>query len=347
MIKVVSLFSGCGGADLGLVGGFEYIKKQYPPLPYKIIFANDIDRKALNTYCENLSKKEHEVRCADIIDIKEGEIPQHDLMIGGFPCQSFSTVNPSKDPFDDRANLYKEMIRVLIKHKPKFFIVENVKGFMTLKKGVIFKRVCEEFEKAGYTLNSNLINSANFGIPQRRERVFIVGVRKDLGKRFEFPKETHSINGEDGKLSWVPLKKVIDSLIPENEKYYFSEKAVQGMKNAKTNMKRGLWQDLEAPCLTITSHLAKVSLNSRDPVLLVDVENEKYRRFTPREAARIQSFPDDFEFVGSEADAYRQIGNAIPPVLFWHLSNSLYEQFREHFVDESNLIQQDKTYVKA
>ena len=93
------------------------------------------------------------------------------------------------------------------------------------------------------------------------------------------------------------------------------------------NMKRGLWQDLNGPCLTITSHLAKVSLNSRDPVLLVDPENEKYRRFTPREAARIQSFPDTFKFVGSDAAAYRQIGNAIPPVLFgtWlmpYLNNS-------------------------
>ncbi|WP_312072298.1 DNA cytosine methyltransferase, partial [Anaerotignum propionicum] len=87
--------------------------------------------------------------------------------------------------------------------------------------------------------------------------------------------------------------------------------------------KRGLYQDLNEPCLTVTSHLAKVSLNSRDPVLLVDTEKELYRRFTPREAARIQSFPDTFEFAGSETDAYRQIGNAIPPVMFWHISNAI------------------------
>lgn len=95
------------------------------------------------------------------------------------------------------------------------------------------------------------------------------------------------------------------------------------MKNAKSNMKRGLWQKLDEPCLTITSHLAKVSINSRDPVLLVDPEKELYRRFTPREAARIQSFPDTFKFAGSEGDAYRQIGNAVPPVLFWHIANRL------------------------
>jgi len=101
------------------------------------------------------------------------------------------------------------------------------------------------------------------------------------------------------------------------------------MKNAKNNMKRGLWQDLNKPCLTITSHLAKVSLNSRDPVLLVDAEKELYRRFTPREAARIQSFPESFKLVGSQGDMYRQIGNAIAPVVMWHLANALYNQYTD------------------
>ena len=105
------------------------------------------------------------------------------------------------------------------------------------------------------------------------------------------------------------------------------------MKNAKPNMKRGLWQRLDEPCLTVTSHLAKVSLNSRDPVLLVDPEKELYRRFTPREAARIQSFPDNFEFAGSESDAYRQIGNAVPPVLFWNIAKKISEQLAEREVE--------------
>ena len=95
------------------------------------------------------------------------------------------------------------------------------------------------------------------------------------------------------------------------------------MKNAKNNMKRGLWQPLDGPCLTITSHLAKTSINSRDPVLLVDSQKELYRRFTPREAARIQSFPDSFVFPVSEHNAYLQIGNAVPPVLMWHIANAL------------------------
>lgn len=103
------------------------------------------------------------------------------------------------------------------------------------------------------------------------------------------------------------------------------------MKNAKNNMKRGLAQNLDEPCLTVTSHLAKTSLNSRDPVLLVNPATELYRRFTPREAARIQSFPDTFQFAGTEADAYRQIGNAIPPVMFWHIAKSLLPVLEYYF----------------
>ena len=115
----------------------------------------------------------------------------------------------------------------------------------------------------------------------------------------------------------------------KEKKYYFSERAVQGMKNAKNNMKRGLAQNLDEPCLTGTSHLAKVSLNSRDPVLLVDPKKELYRRFTPLEAARIQSFPDDFVFAGTETTAYKQIGNAIPPVLFWHITDAIVKYLGE------------------
>lgn len=331
-MKVVSLFSGCGGSDLGVIGDFEYLGKKYKKLPFEVIFANDIDRKALNTYEENFGVG-HTV-CQDIREIPTSDIPEHDLLIGGFPCQSFSTVNPTKDPFDERANLYKEMVRILKEKQPKFFIAENVKGFMTLKKGAIFKRVCEEFNNCGYNLSAQLLNAADYGVPQKRQRVFIIGVRKDLNKNYLFPEPTHSEDGRGDTIKWEPLNKVIDSLVPDDPKYYFSEKAVQGMKNAKNNMKRGLWQDLNGPCLTITSHLAKVSLNSRDPVLLVDPEKELYRRFTPREAGRIQSFPDSFKFVGSQADAYRQIGNAIAPVMMWHLVNALVEQFLNTTTEE-------------
>ena len=316
MYKVVSLFAGCGGCDQGIIGDFIFNGQYYDRLPFELVYALDIDQKALNTH--KLNFEGGEVVCGDICDIPSDQIPEHDVLIGGFPCQSFSTVNPKKDPFDDRANLYKQMVRIAKDKQPKVVIAENVKGLMTLHKGKIFERVKDAFKEAGYVLQFKLMNAANYGVPQKRERVILVGFRKDLNILYEFPEETHSEN-------WVPLSVAVPNLAIEEEKYYFSKRAVEGMKNAKPNMKRGLWQKLDEPCLTVTSHLAKVSLNSRDPVLLVDPKKELYRRFTPREAARIQSFPDSFQFAGSESDAYRQIGNAVPPVLFWHVTKKVAE----------------------
>lgn len=320
MWKVASLFAGCGGCDLGLVGDFIFNETHYDKLPFELVYALDIDQKALDTHKLNFDCTN--VVCADICDVDSSQIPDHDVLVGGFPCQSFSTVNPTKDPFDDRANLYKQMARIVKEKQPKVFIAENVKGLMTLHKGEIFAKVKTTFEQAGYTLSFKLLNAANYGIPQKRERIILVGFRNDLEITFEFPKETTSEK-------WIPLSVAVPKLAISEEKYYFSERAVRGMKNAKKNMKRGLWQRLDEPCLTITSHLAKVSLNSRDPVLLVDPEKELYRRFTPREAARIQSFPDEFQFAGSETNAYRQIGNAVPPVLLWHIANKVSEYLKE------------------
>lgn len=313
-LKVASLFCGCGGSDLGLLGGFTYLGNHYQRLAFDIIFAVDIDKFAVDTYNRNFLN--HAV-CADVSDITFSSLPDVDVLIGGFPCQSFSTVNPTKDTNDERANLYKQIARFLKEKHPKYFICENVKGLITLKQGSIIQKIISEFESEGYNVRYKLMKAVEFGIPQKRERVFIVGVRNDLTCNYIYPAPINTLENA------VPLKRVIDRLDIDEGKYYFSERAVQGMKNAKKNMKRGLWQDLNGPCLTITSHLAKTSINSRDPLLLVDPQKELYRRFTPREAARIQSFPDDFKLNKSEAKSYKQIGNAIPPVLMWHIAKAL------------------------
>lgn len=312
--KVASLFCGCGGSDLGLLGGFRYLGKDYKKLDFEIVYALDFDKYAVDTYNKNFV---HKAECADICDVDFSKIPDVDVMIGGFPCQSFSTVNPTKDTNDARANLYKQIVRFLKEKQPKYFICENVKGLMTLQKGAIITKILDEFKSMGYNVRYRLIKAVEYGIPQRRERVIIVGIRKDLEYTFEYPNATT----KEGH--YIPLSAVIDNLAIPESKYYFSERAVLGVKNAKNNMKRGLWQDLNAPCLTVTAHLAKTSMNSRDPILLVDAEKELYRRFTPREAARIQSFPDSFVLNASEPKSYKQIGNAIPPVLMWHIAEAL------------------------
>lgn len=314
MLKVASLFCGCGGSDLGLLGGFTYLGHHYPRLAFDIVYAVDFDKYAVDTYNRNFA---HHAVCADVSDVDFNCIPDVDVLIGGFPCQSFSTVNPTKDTNDERANLYKQIVRFLHEKKPKYFICENVKGLLTLQKGAIISKIVTEFEHTGYSVHFKLMKAVEFGIPQRRERVFIVGVRNDLKDSFKYPVPLNTID------NCVPLSTVIEQLDIPEQKYYFSERAVQGMKNAKNNMKRGLWQDLNGPCLTITSHLAKTSINSRDPLLLVDPDKELYRRFTPREAARIQSFPENFVLNPSEAKSYKQIGNAIPPVLMWHIAKAM------------------------
>ncbi len=319
-IKVASFFCGCGGSDLGIIGNFNFLNQNYPALPFEVNYALDFDKYAVETYNANF---EHPAICEDIKNVNIEQLESFDLLLGGFPCQSFSTVNPNKDTNDDRANLYKELVKILDTKQPKYFIAENVKGLMTLQKGEILKKVVKEFKAVGYEVKYKLLLASNFGIPQRRERLFIVGVRKDIKLDFQFPEDTHSDGSLFNKKSWVPLSSVVANLETADPKYYFSQRAVDGMKNAKNNMKRGLYQDLNKQCLTITSHLAKTSLNSRDPVLLVNPEKEIYRRFTPREAASIQSFPENFNFPVSETQAYRQIGNAIPPVLMWHVANAL------------------------
>lgn len=321
MYKIVSLFSGCGGGDLGLEGNFNFLNKHYKKLPFETIYANEIDEKVAEIFSANFNITP-DVR--DIREVDNSTIPEHDILVGGFPCVSFSIVaqNPKRLGIknDISGKLFFEMVRILKVKQPKAFIAENVKGLLSANKREAFPLIISEFEKAGYRVSFKLLNAADFGVPQKRQRVIIVGIRNDIDLNYEFPEPTFAEEESFFSPSYVPLKDVI---FPENEiddKYYFSEKAVQGMLNAKKDMNKGRAQDITKPCNTVGAHLAKVSLNSTDPVLKI---NERYRRFTPREVARIQSFPDTFKLVRAEGTQYKALGNAIPPVLMWHVGSQL------------------------
>lgn len=305
--KIVSLFAGCGGSDLGLLGGFDYLNHFYDKNPFEIVLANDIDKDAVKTYEYNFGSHAF---CGDIRELPLSEIPEHDILVGGFPCQTFSMIGQRKGFGDPRGELYKQMVSILKEKQPLCFIGENVKGLVNIHNGLPFRQIFNDFKSAGYNVDFKIFNAANYGIPQKRERVFIIGYRNDLGLKATFPKICDDI---------VPLKSVLESDF--DKRFIFSERAVQGLRNANKAFNKGRVQDVEQPCNTITSHLAKVTLNSTDPVLLV--ESEVYRRFSPLEAQRIQSFPDTFKFPVSEFQAYKQIGNAIPPVLMWHVSQSV------------------------
>ena len=252
----------------------------------------------------------------DIRKVGSDELPEFDILTGGFPCQSFSIVaqNPKRLGIkDDKGRLFFEMCRILKDRQPKCFIAENVKGIMTANKHEAFPLIIKEFEDSGYDVKYAILNSAMFGVPQKRERVIIVGFRKDLGIDFVFPDVL--IANED---EYVALENCIDDEVPE--KYYFSDRAVAGMMKNRETMNKGRAQNIKKPCNTVGAHLAKVSLNSTDPVLY---ENGRYRRFTPREVARIQSFPENYILLGSETAQYRALGNAIPPVMFWYVANQV------------------------
>ena len=318
-LKVASLFCGCGGTDVGLLGNFDFLGKHYESNNMEIVYANDIDDNACRIFEENFGIKPDN---RDIRQINSNELPDFDILTGGFPCQSFSIIaqNPKRlGVKDDRGKLFFEMCRILRDKQPKCFIAENVKGLLTANQKSAFPLIMEEFKNSGYDVKHMVLNSANYGVPQKRERVIIVGFRKDLKIDFTFPNQV--ITDED---LFEPLKKVIENTV--DEKYYFSDRAVEGMMKKREKMNKGRAQDIEKPCNTVGAHLAKVSLNSTDPVLMLE---NRYRRFTPREVARIQSFPEKFELVGSESAQYRALGNAIPPVMIWYVANKVQNSLAE------------------
>lgn len=307
--RIASLFSGCGGGDLGLLGGFTFSGERYHRHPASIVFANDFDTFAEITYRANFK---HPFIRKSITEIPSSEIPDHDILSGGFPCQTFSIVGQRAGLGDLRGQLFMEMARILRDKQPSAFIAENVKGLTNLHKGKVFDVILREFADSGYDLRYKVLNAAHYGVPQKRERIFIIGFRKDLKVQFRLPQPLNKL---------VPLKTVLQD--DYDKRFIFSERAVEGLKKSNKAFNKGRVQDIEQPCNTVNSHLAKVSLNGTDPVLLISGERELYRRFTPLEAARIQSFPDTFIFPVSEFQTYKQIGNAIPPVMMWHLTREV------------------------
>lgn len=319
-LKIASLFSGCGGMELGMKGGFEFLGEKYARNPVDIVYALDNDKNACELFNKNFC-----IKCTnqDIRDLTRKNIPPQHILTGGFPCQSFSRValNPPRLGYKDKnGKLYLEMSRILKQRKPLCFIAENVKGILCANKRRAFPLIIRGFEGAGYHVKYSILDASDYGIPQKRIRVFIVGFRdREIYEHFDFPKPVTLTNK-------MPLSRVV---IPEDEidpKYYFSEKAVAGMKRVREKMRKGRVQDLNGLCNTVGAHLAKVSLNGTDPVLKI---NGKYRRFTPREVARIQSFPEEYALVGSEAAQYRALGNAVPPVLMWYITREVIKAIKK------------------
>jgi DNA (cytosine-5)-methyltransferase 1 len=302
-MRVVSLFSGAGGLDMGFIKA-----------GHEIIWANDNFTDAVKTYRKNIG--DH-IICEDISKIPSNEIPAHDILIGGFPCQGFSVANTARGEGDERNKLYLELLRVLIDKKPKFFLAENVKGILSFMQGKVFEMIIADFEKAGYKVKHKVLNAANFGVPQRRERVIILGVRDDIKIDLEHPEATHgdALVSKSNKKKWVSIGEALKN-IPEPEE----EHALLNHTYSRFKLKfngyignRAIDPDKPAPTVTARG-------DEKGGVVVLHHPNN-HRRMSVRELALTQSFPIDFIFEGKNSSAYRQIGNAVPPTLAFAIAS--------------------------
>lgn len=308
-MKVISLFSGAGGLDLGFVWA-----------DHEIAWANDNFSEAVETYRLNIGSH---IDPRDIREIPSEEIPDGDILIGGFPCQGFSVANWNRTACDSRNLLYREMVRVLEDKQPKFLLAENVKGLASMGKGEVLCMILEDFSRAGYKVSHQILNAADYGVPQARMRLFIAGVREDLDVELKFPpRPTHAEPGKSPLLGlepWVSVGAALAHLpepedgtdIPNHEcsKYKLTFNGHLGHRKIDPNK----------PAPTVTAR----GDNKGGVVVLHHPGN--HRRMTARELAAVQSFPDDFEFFGPKTSAYRQIGNAVPPKLGEALSKVFLE----------------------
>lgn len=311
-MRVVSLFSGAGGLDLG-----------FTMAGHEVVWANDLYLDAVATYRQNLGR--HIVSC-DIHDVESADIPDCDIIIGGFPCQGFSVANTGRHEDDERNRLYLEMIRIIRDKRPRFFVAENVKGILSIGHGQVFRNIMADFTALGYRVQHRLMNAADYGVPQKRQRVIIVGVRNDLPYTYEYPQPTHSKDGIDGTRRWVGASEALAAL-PDPDKPNTLPNHVYSRYKLNFNGyigHRPLDPDCPAPTVTARG-------DNRGGVVILPHPNG-LRRMTCRELATIQSFPLTYEFYGNSSSVYRQIGNAVPPLLaiavakqFLHLKEASHE----------------------
>lgn len=309
--SVISLFSGCGGLDLGILGGFTALGKPYERRNFDIIWAGDMDSDSGDTYLKNIG---HDLIFCDIESLLEVEQPLFlkfrfhcDVVVGGFPCQDFSLAGKREGTKTKRGRLYQSFLKVVSIVRPKMFLIENVTGLLSMDGGALMGRIAEEAKNLNYSVEHTVLNASDFGVPQDRRRVFIVGTLKEM-PTFVFPKPP-----ED----WVTVGEAIGDLEHLIEGAFHNHFWSKAKKN-KGQGNKCLEKDAIAPTIRAEHHGN------------IEFHWNGERRLSAREAARIQSFPDDFMFCGSNSSVYKQIGNAVPPVLAWYIGGAM-----EKYLDEN------------
>jgi len=335
-MKIISLFCGAGGLDLGFIkAGFE------------IAMANEYDKTIWATYEKNhiapLIK-------GDIRNVKESDFPNEiDGIIGGPPCQSWSEAGSLRGIEDTRGQLFYDYIRILRDKQPKFFLAENVSGMMANRHSAAVKNIVKQFEDCGYDLTINLVNAADYGVAQDRKRVFYIGFRKDLNIDFKFPEATTpdkvdkiTLNQSIGDLKGTAIpalekNKTNGTIDILNHEYFTGDFSSMFMSR---NRVRG-WDEQG---FTVQASGRQCQLHPQAPTMIHVDKNKRifvlgkedlYRRMTVRECARIQGFPDDFEFIYTSVDTgYKMIGNAVPVKLAHIIAAAIHS----HLSSQKNLL---------
>lgn len=328
-MNVISLFSGCGGLDLGFErAGFE------------IPVANEFDKTIWDTFKVNHPKThliEGDVRKVNREDIAQYLSGPVDGIIGGPPCQSWSEAGALRGIEDDRGKLFFDYIRILKEFKPKFFLAENVSGMLANRHSEAVQNILKLFDEAGYDVSLTMVNAKDYGVAQERKRVFYIGFRKDLGIQFSFPRG--STEDDEKKLT---LRDIIwdlkDTAVPSGPKNHHNPKAKNNNEYftgafSTIFMSRNRVKSWDEQAFTVQASGWQCQLHPQAPKMdkfgtndcrFVEGKEDLYRRMAVREVARVQGFPDDFKFIYEETDnAYKMIGNAVPVNLAYEIATAI------------------------
>ncbi|MEK7075873.1 MAG: DNA cytosine methyltransferase [Patescibacteria group bacterium] len=323
--RLAELFSGPGGLALGAIRSFAENKDTIYGI--EPIWANDYDADTCKTYARNIHNgNDKSVICADVQEIDFGEVPKFDALAFGFPCNDFSVVGEQKGFGGKFGPLYSHGVRAINTHNPKWFIAENVSGLQSANNGDAFRQILKDLRGAGkgYVLTPHLYKFEEYGVPQQRHRIVIIGIRKDLGLKFKVPAPTTKYN-------YVSAREAIENpRIPDNAQNHEFTKQSAGVVERLKYIPAGenAWYEGIPQHLRLNVKGARMSqiykrLDPKKPAYTITGSGgggthvyhwSEHRALTNRERARLQSFPDNFVFEGSKESARKQIGMAVPPV---------------------------------
>jgi len=299
--RFIDLFAGIGGIRLG----FEQIFKEKS----SFVFASEIDKYAQTTYSSNYGH----LPSGDITQIEPKEIPSFDILLAGFPCQPFSNAGLKKGFEDTRGTLFFDIAKIVKEHKPKVVFLENVKGFRNHDKGNTFRVVKETLEELGYKVFSEVLNAKHFGVPQNRERIYIIGFL-DHDVTFEFPKPSAQS---------VKVGDILDKEV--DKKYTISDKLWAGHQRRKLEHKakgNGFGYSMFTEESEYTSTISARYYKDGSEILIKQ-KDKNPRKLSPREAGRLQGFPNDFKIVVSDTQAYKQFGNSVAVPVIMELARNI------------------------